>query len=128
MILDEELEHIEQPRGPYRWPVVTCFQDWKFPSVLPPVWARIRQADYPSRVASQSQFGQAIRVRDVTCQISIHHTRTEIAHLCPTHEMNWFLSNTMSQYNVNSSLDPGNLMNDHTNAVLLRSDVNRAGV
>jgi HNH endonuclease len=40
--------------------------------------------------------------------------------------MNWFLSNTMSQYNVNSSLDPGNLMNDHTNAVLLRSDLHSA--
>lgn len=127
MISNEDtLECIEQPRGPYRWPVVTCFQDWKFPRILPSVWMRIRNKGYPARVASQSQFAPAIQVRDVTCRISNHHTGTEIAHLCPRHETNWFLSNTMSRYNVNGSLDPSNLMNDHTNAILLRSDLHSA--
>src|ERR1700722_8932593 len=72
------------------------------------------------------KFRQAIRVRDVTCLFSMHRTTTEIAYLCPSQKMNWFLSNMMPQCNVNSSLDPRNLMNDYTFAMLLKSDLHSA--
>jgi hypothetical protein len=29
-----------EPRPPYRWPIVTNFQDWKFPSVTHEIWMR----------------------------------------------------------------------------------------
>jgi HNH endonuclease len=107
---------------------VTCFQDWEFPKNLPPAWRRVPQANLTpgSEYASQSQLGQAVRSRDISCRVTKHHTGVEVAHLCPKHEMDWFRLNTMSIYNTNRSLDLANLTNDPANAFLLRSDLHLA--
>jgi len=38
--IDSPLPPSGEPRPPYRWPIVTNFQDWKFPSVTHEIWMR----------------------------------------------------------------------------------------
>ncbi|KAH7317341.1 hypothetical protein BKA65DRAFT_361708, partial [Rhexocercosporidium sp. MPI-PUGE-AT-0058] len=60
------------------------------------------------------------------CQITAFQTGTEVAHLVPEHEKPWFLSNSMEQYNIDTTLDSDNLLRDLSNALLLRSDIHTA--
>lgn len=112
--------------APYRWPVVTCFQDFEFPETLPDTWSRIILPESPVNTGSQSTYSSLTRARDITCRISNHATGVQVAHICPEHERDWFMSNSMPQYNSNISLDPQNLLNDMSNLILLRSDLHTA--
>jgi hypothetical protein len=49
-----------------------------------------------------------------------------VAHLIPEHERQWFLSNSMTTWNTDLTLDSDNLLRDLSNAVLLRSDTHTA--
>lgn len=114
-------------RPPYRWPVVATFQDWTFPRNLPEIWTRCaRVQSAVSNTAPQSNSTSAIRQRDVTCRITAFESGTEVAHLIPEHERQWFLSNSMTEWNSDLTLDPDNLLRDLGNAVLLRSDMHTA--
>ena len=50
----------------------------------------------------------------------------QVAHLCPEHEREWFLRNSMAMWNTDLTLDPDNLLNGLSNVVLLRSDLHAA--
>lgn len=113
-------------QAPYRWPVVTCFQEFEFPESLPETWSRILLPESPINTGSQSAYSSLTRARDITCRISNHATGVQVAHICPEHERDWFMSNSMPQYNSNTSLDPQNLLNDPSNLILLRSDLHTA--
>jgi len=116
-----------ESRPPYRWPVVTTFLDWKFPRVMPEVWTRCTQIQGAgSNTTPQSTLTASIRQRDVSCRITAFQSGTEVAHLIPEHEKQWFLSNSMTRFNNDTSLDPDNLLRDLSNAVLLRSDMHTA--
>ena len=116
-----------ESRSPYRWPVVPTFQDWTFPIDLPETWTRCRRIqDAGLNTISQSNLTAAIRQRDVTCRITAFESVTEVAHLIPEHERQWFLSNSMSEWNSFLTLDPGNLLRDPGNVVLLRSDMHKS--
>jgi len=58
--------------------------------------------------------------------MSTAYTGTEVAHLCPDHERAWFIQNRMDAWNTDHSLDSSNIVNDMSNAVLLRSDLHTA--
>lgn len=112
--------------SPYRYPIVPSFQDWKFPSTLPEAWTRPYYTDRACYTAPQSTLTAAIRARDMTCRITTHFTATGVAHLCPEHEQEWFLRNSMQSWNSDLTLDPDNLLNDLSNAILLRPDLHAA--
>jgi HNH endonuclease len=106
--------------------VVTNFQDWRFEG-LPDIWTRCASIqDAISNTAPQSNLTAAIRQRDVICRITAFESGTEVAHLIPEHERQWFLSNSMTVWNNDLTLDPDNLLRDLSNAVLLRSDMHTA--
>jgi len=111
---------------PYRYPVVLSFQDWKFPRTIPDEWTRPYYDDPAVYTSQQSTITGAVRARDITCRMSEHFTSTQVAHLCPEHEKEWFLRNSMSVWNTDLTLDPDNLTNDLSNVVLLRSDLHTA--
>lgn len=114
---------------PYKWPVVLSFLDWSFPAELPDAWAaasHIHEATIQSAQSAQSNVSIAVRSRDVGCRITAHQTATEVAHICPKHEEDWFLSNDLQTWNINTALDPDNLLNDMSNLLLLRSDLHKA--
>ncbi|CZR64040.1 uncharacterized protein PAC_13937 [Phialocephala subalpina] len=124
---DSALPPSGESRPPYRWPVVANFQGWKFPSVMPEIWTRCeRTQGTGSNTAPQSTLTAAIRQRDVSCRITAFESGTEVAHLVPEHERQWFLSNSMATWNTDLTLDPDNLLRDFSNAVLLRSDMHTA--
>jgi hypothetical protein len=104
---------------------VPSFQDWRFPSTLPETWTRSHLGE-PSYTAPQSTITAAVRARDATCRVSGHFTGTEVAHLCPEHEREWFLRNSMGMWNTDLTLDPDSLLNDLSNVILLRSDLHTA--
>ncbi|KAK4981248.1 hypothetical protein LTR28_000004 [Elasticomyces elasticus] len=112
--------------APYRYPIVPTFQDWKFPLTLPDTFTRAVSPERACYTAAQSTVSSAVRARDTTCRISTHHTGTEAAHLCPEHEKEWFLRNSMQRWNSDLSLDSAKLLWDMSNLMLLRSDLHTA--
>ncbi|KAK5157629.1 hypothetical protein LTR04_005391, partial [Oleoguttula sp. CCFEE 6159] len=100
--------------------------DWKFPLTLPDTFTRAVLSERACYTAAQSTISGAVRVRDTTCRISTHYTGTEAAHLCPEHEKDWFLRNSMQRWNSDLSLDPAKLLWDMSNLTLLRSDLHTA--
>ena len=115
------------PRTPYRWPIVPSFHDWSFPSKIHDVFFRclpLREAS--TNIAAQSQLSAAVHQRDIACRVTSFQSGTQVAHLIPEHEKAWFLSNSMSMWNDNTTLDSDNLLRDISNGVLLRSDIHIA--
>ena len=112
---------------PYKWPVVPTFQDWKFPNRMPEVWTRWRGSSRPQILlgtASQSSYTTLVRARDFSCRITQHCTGTEVAHLCPESERDWFIANNMQQYKTN--LNSAHLLKDPGNMLLIRSDLHKS--
>ncbi|KAH6668239.1 hypothetical protein B0J14DRAFT_442569, partial [Halenospora varia] len=109
-----------------KWPIVTCFQDWQFPSSLPPLWQRVPKPRRPANTTAPSTFSAAILARDLFCRVSAHYTGTEVAHICPREESEWFFANGMSRWNNDTSLGEQSLLDDHANLILMRSDIHKA--
>ncbi|KAK9477690.1 hypothetical protein V1514DRAFT_320817 [Lipomyces japonicus] len=82
-----------------KWPVVTCFEDWKFPSVMPSLWAKVPEPD---------------------------HFYIHVAHIITPAESEWFFRNRMSRWNYDYLLPAESLLEDQGNLMLLRSDVHAA--
>lgn len=79
-----------------------------------------------SNIVPQSNLTAAIHNRDLTCRVTAFESGTQVAHLIPNHERQWFLSNSMDIWNIDRTLDTDNLLRDASNAVLLRSDIHSA--
>lgn len=85
--------------------VVPCFQEWRFPAHLPPVW---REAGASFRPAFQGT-GSGPRCA-VTCRFTV-----ESAHLSPKEDHVWFSNNAMASYDSSSVGD----INSASNRVYL---------
>jgi hypothetical protein len=68
----------------------------------------------------------AVRARDGTRWIINHHMGIQAARLCPEHERDWLLRNSMAMWNTDLTLDPDNLLNGLSNVILLRSGFHTA--
>ncbi|ESZ95101.1 hypothetical protein SBOR_4512 [Sclerotinia borealis F-4128] len=111
-------------RKPYRWPIVTNFQDWRFPKVMHEVFTRHAKSQDAFFVASrQLNWTEAISKRDAKCPITAFISGTEAVHLVPEHEEQRFLSNSMARWNHEFNLEPEHWLRDLSNGVLLRSDM-----
>ncbi|KAK9480328.1 hypothetical protein V1514DRAFT_194182 [Lipomyces japonicus] len=119
--------HLPRENGKIpKWPVVTCFKDWEFPSSLPPSWIRVPNAQKPLFSFAPSEIISSIHTRDVYCRITGHNTATDVAHIIPRAEKDWFENNGMRYWNWEPSLLEKSLLDDQTNLMLLRSDVHQA--
>jgi hypothetical protein len=86
---------------------VRLLQDWTFPRDLPEIWTRYARVQRTiSNTTPQSNLTSAIRQRDITCRITAFESGTEVVHLIPEHERRWFLSNSMTEWNSDLTLDP----------------------
>lgn len=123
---DDDDDVVNYNAGVYVWPAVSCFQDWEFPRSLPEVWKRWADTGpIPRNTAPQSQFPSAVLTRDIVCQATGFSSATEVAHLVPEREQEWFTRNAMSRYNGDTTLDSRHLIRDIGNAMLLRCDIHK---
>ena len=109
--------------GPY--PIVPTFRDWEFPhDAVPDRWEQALSSSAGPRgqVLAPSQLSTALRTRDKSCRITGCQEGTQVAHICPQSELDWWLSNSMSNYNKRA----GTTLNDLCNAFLLRTDLHIA--
>jgi hypothetical protein len=87
-----------------------CLPRLRFPPTIPEAWTRSYYVETAFYTSQQSSVTSAVRARDATCRITNHFNGTEVAHLCPEHEQEWFLRNSMAMWNTDLTLDPDNLL------------------
>ncbi|KAJ9654530.1 hypothetical protein H2201_008988 [Coniosporium apollinis] len=112
----------------YRYPVVPCFSEWRFPhDNLPPSWAKdTHDSQTPTSSFETSNLSVALKVRDGSCRMSAHEEGCQIAHLCPRSEDRWFHANEMHRYIYNVRKPGSGAIDDISNVLLLRSDLHFA--
>jgi HNH endonuclease len=113
--------HLPLPSDP-PYGVVPCFRMWEFPhEKLPPTWKQslslIGHSSQP--LSTPSNLTQNVISRDGSCRISTFPEGTEVAHIIPKAEINWFLSNGMNSYYRSRVLN----MDGAENSLLLRADL-----
>ncbi|KAF1993929.1 hypothetical protein P154DRAFT_448872 [Amniculicola lignicola CBS 123094] len=109
------------------YPIVPTFREWCFPHKdLPELWKRMASTDYelmaPEQSFATSNLTLALQARDVSCRITGCREGTQVAHICPQKEIEWWHGNGMSRYNVGLA----NTLDDLSNALLLRTDLHIA--
>lgn len=118
----------EVPLTPY--PIYTSFEQWQFPhDSLPTSWQafeqafQILQSEQTSRLFADSSLTAATIYRDSTCRITASEKATDVAHVIPVNQVDWFWRNHMRRYGS----DPTALhsVNDLSNTILLRADLHR---
>lgn len=112
----------------FRYPVVPCFREWKFPhNDLPSSWInKSRVTSNPSNRPCRSNLSVAVNLRDVTCRMSDHEEVTEMAHICPRSEDRWFHNNGMYIYIDDPRKTGSGAVDDPSNVMLLREDLHTA--
>ncbi|KAK9480329.1 hypothetical protein V1514DRAFT_326091 [Lipomyces japonicus] len=95
-----------------KWPVVTCFKDWEFPSSLPSSWVIVPKAQQPVISFAPSEM--------------ILFIPTDVAHIIPRAEKEWFEINGMRHWNWEKNLCETSLLESQANLMLLRADVHQA--
>lgn len=114
--------HLEPSSSHSPYPIVPSFREWVFPhNNLPFSWTTLDTLSTPSRILAASSLTTALTLRDVSCRISGCTEGTQVAHICPRQEADWYQRNQMSRYH-NSHLT-SRLEDDTANAILLRADL-----
>ena len=115
-------EEIDGPDGPYR--IVPNFREWRFPhGQIPTHWEQLPENPTSQEsTVTRSNLTLALKVRDGTCRISGYTEELQVAHIVPQAELDWWMANSMSQYNrsLTSSMD------DTGNAILLQASLHVA--
>ena len=115
-------EEIDGPDGPYR--IVPNFREWRFPhGQIPTHWEQLPENPTSQEsTVTRSNLTLALKVRDGTCRISGYTEELQVAHIVPQAELDWWMANSMSQYNrsLTSSMD------DTGNAMLLQASLHIA--
>ena len=114
-----------RPNAPY--PIVPTFREWRFPhDQLPDSWKQITSVDPcpldSDRTYAKSSLSLTLQMQDVSCRITGCKEGTQVAHLCPQKENDWWNKNLMSRYNMGE----GHTLEDSSNALLLRADLHIA--
>lgn len=108
------------------YPSCTSFEEWQFPhDSLPSSWGCLRNAQSEPflRLFAESSLTAATKYRDHTCRITGSEEATDIAHVIPVNQLDWFCKNQMARY----GFDPLALrsVNDLSNTILLRAHLHR---
>ncbi|KAH7111094.1 hypothetical protein B0J11DRAFT_498739 [Dendryphion nanum] len=109
------------------YPIVPTFREWRFPhDQLPDSWQQMSStgSDFvvPEQSYATSNLTLALQARDISCRITGYKEGTQVAHICPQKEAEWWYENGMSRYNFGSA----NTLDDLSNALLLRTDLHIA--
>jgi HNH endonuclease len=94
--------------------IFPSFRHWA-PSPLPTYWKKCAISKDPPHPMPRTTAMQVAN-RDISCRITQCKESTEIAHIIPSSEMDWYRSRAMSRHAD---------FNDASNAVLLRPDVHK---
>jgi hypothetical protein len=115
-------DDIDGPHGPYR--IVPNFHEWRFPHEdIPAHWEQLSaNATSQDSTFPRSNLTMALQMRDGSCRISGYREELQVAHIVPQAELDWWMANSMSQYN--RSLTSG--MDDTGNAMLLQASLHIA--
>ncbi|KAI9861275.1 MAG: hypothetical protein M1813_005448 [Trichoglossum hirsutum] len=113
------------PNAPY--PIVPTFRQWRFPhDQLPDPWEQTVSQDYdpvaPQKSFATSNLTASLQTRDVSCRITGCVEGTQVAHICPQQEIDWWYENGMSLYNTGLT----NTLDHLSNTLLLRADLHIA--
>ncbi|PVH98616.1 hypothetical protein DM02DRAFT_530748, partial [Periconia macrospinosa] len=119
---DSDASRLDPP-----YPIVPTFREWGFPhDHLPDLWQQASSVDSdfaaPEQSYATSNLTLALQARDVSCRITGCKEGTQVAHICPQKEAEWWYENDMSRYNLGSA----NTLDDLSNALLLRTDLHIA--
>ncbi|RSL78792.1 hypothetical protein CEP52_017601, partial [Fusarium oligoseptatum] len=101
------------------YPVLTRFNDWRFPhNALPPLWTRLQ------RNLSSGVEPERVGINNGHCSLSNYADGVESAHLVPSAQSNWWSRNHMARYGETNlfSTDP---INAPANYIPLRSDIHK---
>ncbi|EGP82353.1 uncharacterized protein MYCGRDRAFT_111745 [Zymoseptoria tritici IPO323] len=102
------------------YPVVPNFRSWSFPTDQFRDSPALR-AWTSTTIAPASDGDQSAKERDVSCRLTHHHECVQMAHIVPTTEAHWFMSNDMGRMSVKDGKDAIEIGNE--NLILLRADV-----
>ncbi|WEW56208.1 hypothetical protein PRK78_001645 [Emydomyces testavorans] len=118
---DPDIVESATPSSPYLYPICCSFRDWWYPHGHVPQWwphSDLKQREILVGAIS-STASQLIHGRDRICRVTGHITGTQVAHICPQSENDWFLRNSMDMYLQNGIQNSGNM-------ILLRADIHQA--
>lgn len=118
---------VDAGRANLQYPIVPTFREWRFPhDQLPDLWQQMSSTDSdfvaPEQSYATSNLTLALQARDISCRMTGYKEGTQVAHICPQKEAEWWYENSMSRYNFGSA----NTLDDLSNALLLRTDLHVA--
>lgn len=105
------------------YPIVPSFAHFRFPhGNLPPTWtaSSLRFPENVDQLLGWS-FEHEVFSRDVSCRLTASTLGTEITHVLPHIEHDWFADNQMVQYMSRPEAIPANITDDTKNTMLLCS-------
>ncbi|MCJ1349955.1 hypothetical protein MMC31_008198 [Peltigera leucophlebia] len=106
------------------YPIYTSFEEWQFPhDSLPTSWLALPNAQPGVRQFTASSLTAATIYRDHTCRITDSVEATDVAHVIPVDQLDWFTRNSMERYACDPSEELS--VNDLSNTILLRADLHR---
>ncbi|KAF2009067.1 hypothetical protein BU24DRAFT_415419 [Aaosphaeria arxii CBS 175.79] len=119
--VDEVLYDSGKPYG-----IVPTFREWRFPHQrVPRHWVKAASQSNPSTITlASNNIADALRIRDARCRISGEPDVTDVAHIVPTSEEDWWHRNALHEYNNNEKAEV--TQDNVANTMLLRPDLHRA--
>ncbi|KAK7932985.1 hypothetical protein LTR80_011501 [Exophiala xenobiotica] len=97
------------------YPIYPSFRHWNLPSHLPDPWVD-PDIEQPSPYMRTPPAGPSdVKGRDDTCRVTNHYSGTELAHIVPGRESEWWTTRGLARLQVNAA----------SNTILLRADVHR---
>ena len=123
---DIDDEFSASPESSYKYPVFPSFEHWSFPHEgFPTTWLQVPSNDVNDgqSLPAASNLTAYIMARDKSCIVTDYQDCLERAHLCPRSENKWFHLNSMHVYNDNQHLPADWVLDDRSNAFLLRQDI-----
>jgi hypothetical protein len=105
--------------GPWPYPVVGRFLDWRFPNgELPDAWEAMRSTEHFSPPTAAS-----FPVDRTACVLSQYGDSLQAAHLVPSAETDWFFANGMQQFSDMTTTYSVSPINSLANVVPMRADL-----
>ena len=113
------------------YPVYPTFDHWVFPhSKIPDNWLKFSLSRLTGKLDLAPPLAPTlddyVRFRDTRCLITSSRDYVENAHVCPRKKKKWFKRNGMEYYNISRLLGGHYLLDDVSNGMAMRSDIQKA--
>ncbi|KAF2724602.1 hypothetical protein K431DRAFT_300911 [Polychaeton citri CBS 116435] len=121
-----EVSPVQQSSRAYLYPVTPNFRAWKYIEDLhhfARAWNSTTNAAVAAPIPPISNLAAKVTARDGSCRLTASRLMTEVAHMVPAAEKEWFARNRMDQYRRLNSTAERQGPDTDGNAILLRADV-----